>query len=287
MKIIFYHTPESREKRLAEAFASGVRALGDECTLFGEKYQGVPDAETDVAVLIGVKGRSRLILDTHRQASKHVVYLDKAFFRACSGDYFKASVDDFQPLDYLMKSNKPWDRWDHLSKRYGLRVLNRALCDGPLVYLGPSQKYARFHHLGDATEYAMSVLSRARQYTDREFIYRPKASWSGAVPIPGATFSRPPRELSDDLLTASALVVHGSNASADALLAGIPIISLGPSIAHNLAHWSLSAVEQLECPPAGLRSAWAKQVAYCQWTIPELKSGEAWSEMRPMCLNSL
>lgn len=284
MKIIFYHTPEGREKRLAESFSSGARMCGDECVLFGEKYQGIPDPEADVAVMIGVKGRSRLILDTYLAAGKHAVYLDKGFFRPASHDYIKVSVDGFQPLRYLYDVIRKPSRFEKLTEKFGIEIRQTPKNNGPAVYLGPSQKYAKFHRLGDATEYAMEILRRFRSVSDREFIYRPKASWGGAVPIPGAIFSRPPQELSTHLKNARLLIVHGSNASADATVAGIPVISLGPSIARPVNETNLEKAEESEVFPESVRFKWACQVAYCQWTIDEFKSGEMWFETRRLCV---
>mgnify|MGYP000660366880 CR=1 FL=1 len=283
MKIVFYHTPEGRERRLAEAFSQGAKVHGDECVLYGEKYQGVPDPEADVAVLIGVKGRSRLIMDSYKSVGKHVIYLDKGFFRAASHEYIKVSVDDFQPLRYLYDTIRSPSRFEKLVSKFGLEVKQTPRGSGPAVYLGPSQKYARFHRLGDATEYAMEVLKRFRIVSDRTFIYRPKASWNGAVPIPGAEFSRPPRELSSDLKNARLLIVHGSNASADAALAGIPVVALGPAIARPISETNLESSERSETFPESIRFKWACQVAHCQWTIDEFKSGEMWAETRGVC----
>lgn len=283
MKIIFYHTPEGRERRLAEAFARGTAAHGDECVLFGTKYQGIPDSEADVAVMIGVKGRSRLILDTYLAAGKHAVYLDKGFFRPASHDYIKVSVDGFQPLRYLYDVARGTSRLERLTSKFGIEVRQAPRGNGAAIYLGPSQKYARFHRLGDATEYAMEVLRKFRVVSDREFIYRPKASWGGAVPISGAFFSRPPRELSTDLKNARVLIVHGSNASADATLAGIPVIALGPAIARPVSETRIDQVEDSEVFPESVRFKWACQVSYCQWTLDEFKSGEMWSETRGLC----
>jgi len=283
VKIVFYHTPEGRERKIAEAFAAGAKVHGDQCVFFGEKYQGTPIEDADGAVLIGVKGRSRLILDTYRTAGKFVVYLDKAFFRACAHDYLKVSVNAFQPLEYLMLSDRPADRWERVRSKYGLDIKPPRNGSGAVVYLGPSQKYARFHRLGDATEYAMSVLDNVRKYTDRPFVYRPKASWNGAVPIPGALFSRPPRTLWDELKDDGILIVHGSNASADATIEGYPVISLGPSIASPVSESDFSMLNNSQVRSEAQREYWARQVAYCQWTLAEFYSGQMWKETRALC----
>jgi len=283
VKIVFYHSPEGRERKVAEAFAAGARALGDHCVLCGEKYQGTPVEDADGAVLIGVKGRGRLVLDSYRAAGKFVVYLDKAFFRACSREYLKVSVNAFQPLEYLMSIDRPADRWEKIRSKYGLEIRPPRAGGGAVVYLGPSQKYARFHRLGDATEYAMSVLNEVRKYTDRPFVYRPKASWNGAVPVPGALFSRPPRTLWDELKNDGVLVVHGSNASADATIEGFPVISLGPSIAQPVSGDDLSMVNGFRALSEKQREYWARQVAYCQWTLAEFYSGQMWKETRALC----
>jgi len=76
--------------------------------------------------------------------------------------------------------------------------------------------------------------------------------------------------LQDALARAAAVVTWNSNTGVDALLAGKPVVALGDgAMASPLAARELGG----QCNPD--REAWAYALAWKQWTLDEIRSGEA------------
>ena len=78
--------------------------------------------------------------------------------------------------------------------------------------------------------------------------------------------------ITDYLSDCWCLVTHSSNSAADALLAGIPVVTLGESACENVS-WG---VENIESPWWPERELWAHALAYHQFTLNEMREGTAW-----------
>lgn len=283
MRVTFWRSNKPLEHRLAERVGEGARALGlDYETRVTSEYDG-PLAETDVAIVLGVKGRSGEIFREHRVLGKHVVYVDKGYYRGRGDDpavklkYFRFSVDGFQPLAYFQAIPRPDDRW----RRLGFVFESRQPLGRHIIYAGSSQKYCDFQQIGDATKYAAKVVRAVRKYLPRhEIVYRPKPTWRDAVPIDGTTFSQGKKKIQEELIGAKALITHGSNAAFDAILAGVPCVVLGDAIAKPIAMQRLDQLQAVEFPNDTARYQWGCDLAYCQWTLDEMRSGEMWSYLQ-------
>lgn len=288
MKIVFYAADKHREGVLATAFKAGAEGHGEQVEIELTTHYSMPRSDTDVAVMIGVKGKSRLIIDDHRAMGKSIIYIDKGYFRIPNtypdrlsrSLYYKTSINDFQPLEYLMRRPMPGDRWEELQCRHHLEVKPWREEGERIVWLGPSQKYCNFHRLGDATEFSEKTIKLIAKRTTKKVVYRPKHSWADAVPIKGTEFSRPPTKIEDEFKTAYALATHGSNTSAEAILAGVPVLALGPAIARPLAETDIKKISNIRVPTDEERLQWLHNIAYCQWTVEEFTSGLAWSHLK-------
>jgi hypothetical protein len=72
------------------------------------------------------------------------------------------------------------------------------------------------------------------------------------------------------------LVTFSSIAAGEALLHGKPAITLGPNAAAPLCSQSLEAIEDPYIPSLDEVAAWARHIAYCQFTEAEMRDGTAW-----------
>lgn len=286
MRVTFYQSEKHREREIALAFQAGVQARGDECQIeMTHDYRG-PKEETDVAVVIGVKGVSQRCAQEHRDAGKQYVYIDKGYFKSGPQSasnlptYYKVAANAFQGVDYMMRQPYPQDRWEHIVQTHDLpRRLPRD--DGShVLIMGSSDKYTRFHGLGDATIYWAGIVQEIQKHTSCEIIYRPKHSWQYAKPLPGTIYSRPPRTLKEDLRNARVAVTHGSNSCVEAILSGIPVITLGPAIAAPICSSDLADISALKYPGDETRHQWLCAVAYSQYTTEEMAVGLAWKELK-------
>jgi hypothetical protein len=291
MKVAFYASDKPREIMLARALGQAIQADGGEFEIrrtadYGEddegndrKYPG-PSPDTDVACAFGVKGKSRQIIEDHCALGIATLYFDKGYSRD-KGEgghtlYSRISVNAADPLAYMMLKKRKPDRWTKL----GLRMLERKPAPGGHVLVCcSSDKYCGFHDLGSAHEHAQKLVSHLRKITERHLVYRPKPSQKGVRPVGGASLSHK-QSIGEALRGAHCVVTHGTTAAMDAILAGIPAVVLGGSIARPIAETDIEKVDDPFWPSIDKRLAWAAAMAYCQWTADELRSGEAWTHLK-------
>lgn len=83
------------------------------------------------------------------------------------------------------------------------------------------------------------------------------------------------RSLGDDLAGAAYVVTWNSNVATDAVLAGVPTIAFDEG---SMA-WPVTghALDEIVCP---LRERWAADLAWAQWQIDEIASGDAWEALK-------
>jgi hypothetical protein len=113
-------------------------------------------------------------------------------------------------------------------------------------------------------DWANDVAKRLKKYTQREIRIRPH---------PGNVPAKKP--LADDLAGAWAVVIWGSSAGVHALVAGIPVICESPYwICKEAAQLSIADIKK----PLNIdftRQAAMDKLAWAQWTLAEIQSGEA------------
>lgn len=278
----FYRSNKPLEHKMADAFAKMAAKAGIEFRkIVTSDYDG-PLEDTDIAVVMGVKGISKTCIAEHRMLGKTVIYIDKGYTRIKSEDpalsvkYWRISINAAQPLEYFQKIKRPKDRW----KKTGFKVFPRQEKTGNrIIFAGSSQKYCTFNRLGDATQYAKTVIKRASKSikdNDFEYIYRPKPSWKEAVEIEGSTFSQSRCGIDVELRKAHVLITHGSNAAMDAIRYGVPTLVLGDAIVKPIAMTEYSQLRKPTFPTDEERFQLFYDLAYCQWTVEEFESGEAW-----------
>lgn len=319
MKIVFYAADKPREHMLAGALKLGARAHGDDLEVrrtadFGEvldgperKYPG-PSPDTDVACCFGVKGRSREIYEMHRGMNIATLMFDKGYTRD-KGDnghtlYSRISVNAPDPSAYMMLTRRPDDRWKRIERNMPIPERRP---HGHVLICSSSEKYHEFHRLPTPHEWAVNLVGKIKKLCGNQIIYRPKPSSTqnqfGIVDtddpaelraalehynavmirnksVAGASFSNGASKIADALRGCHVVITHGSAASMDAVMAGVPVITLGGAVARPVAETDLDKIEKPHLPTEGARMAWLWAMSYCQWTVSELKSGEAWLQLK-------
>lgn len=280
MKVCFLASDKAREQQLADVFLRGCIAHGDDGFMRSLSASIVDDC--DAVCMVGVK--SREVFNAYRRAGKRIIYLDKGYSRhrveglARTWEFWRVSVGDHHPTATLMSVDRPFDRLERLK----LDIKPWRASGETLVIAGSSEKYHQFYGLVGPTKYATGLVSKLRKrgWTG-EIVYRPKPSWRDAVAIPGTRFSPGKEALTKLLESAHVLVTHGSNACFEAAIAGVPSIILGEAVAKPISSTSLRQLQQPMMVSDDLRRQWLANLAYCQWTLAEIESGEAWNIIRP------
>lgn len=270
---------KDREEGLALSLEAGLGVHGDSVAVSPIADFTEPDPEADVGAVFGLKGRSHEVMRAYRKAGKKTLMFDKALIRVPGGAFkqLRVSINDDTPYS-IVRRRRPPSRWQKF--RIDPRPHVERDADAPVVLALSSQKYCDYFGLGDATEYAQGIVAALARHTSRPIIYRPKPSWHDFVPIEGTRLSRRPEYLEDLLATAHVLVTHGSSAAIDAIIYGVPAITLGRCAASSVAGRRIRDVIAPPFPSEAERWQWLCNLAWCQWSVEELTSGEAWDFIR-------
>ena len=279
MNVTFYAAMDKgREMMLANAIARGADLAGDKVNIRPAVSYSADD-RPDAACVFGVKENSRLIVEDLSRRGIPWIYIDKGFTRSKGGnghtEYSRVCVNAVHPLDYMMVP-RSGDRWERL----GITLKPERQNGRHILVCGASAKMHRFLGLSEPSVWARDVISQLRETTARPIVYRPKPSWRERVAVPGAGLSPSGRPLRDDLVDCHAVVTYATTVAADAIFAGVPAVALGPSIARPVSSQTLEGIDQITMPSQDKVRRWAESMAYCQWTVDEMASGEAWGYVR-------
>lgn len=276
MNLIFYASEKPREQELAAALIKGAKVHGWDAEQRELCASPMIERGTTAVCMVGVK--SKRLFDIAKAARAVPVMFDKGYVRTRRADsrvwdFWRVAVGAHHPTDTTLMSKKmPGDRCEQL----GLQTSPWRQRGYSIVIAGSSAKYHDFYGLPDPTTWAEGIVAELQRLTDRPIIYRPKPSWKEAVKIKGTQWSSGGESISGALQGAWALVTHGSNASFEAALMGVPSVILGDGVARPISSTSLEDVEE---PRLGKREQWLNNLAYHQWTETELRSGEAFEHV--------
>lgn len=264
-----------RAATVCQAMCEGVRHCGTQVhEIMEEYYSGV---HYDVAIFYGLFGKCRQAFNDYRKAGKKAVYVDLGYWGRTEGGklygYHKVSVNDRHPTAYFQNRLHSADRFS----RFGLEIKPWRKDGRHILVAGMGIKAASVEGFPDGHAWEHKVVEELRRHTDRTIIYRPKPSWGGATGIPGTVFSPREQRLEEVLRDCWAVVTHHSNVACDALLEGIPVFC-EQGVAKPMGHADLAKIETPLYPD--WRSQWAWDVAYCQWTPSEMRSGEVWRHLK-------
>jgi len=113
--------------------------------------------------------------------------------------------------------------------------------------------------------------ARALQARGHDVRFRPHPL-SGGVCLPGVATLPATMPLADALAGAAFVVTINSNAGVDAVLAGVPTVTLD----EGAMAWPVTG-HAMAMPPVPDRAAWATALAWKQWRMDEIASGHAWA----------
>lgn len=279
MIVTFYASDKPRELMLAAAIGEGIRNAGHDFRI------DTPDnySPSECAIFFAVKGSSRRILQSQLAHGGHAVYLDKGYTRkkgrGSHTEYTRVVVNDYGPGRYMMLENRPDDRLLKLGMHMSRR---RKVKNGHILYCGSTQKYHDFHDIADCDTYARTIFEACKTYwPNREIIYRPKPGMRVPEKFPYIRISKGTESLHGLFEGCHVVVTHGATSAMEAVLAGVPTICAPQCIAAPVsASWQKG---QPLFPSDDLRYQWASNAAYCEWTLDELCSGEAWAYIQQEC----
>lgn len=151
-------------------------------------------------------------------------------------------------FERLKVSFKPWNK-------QGRNVVITPLTGGMATYWLPLRDGLHEKRWLD------TVVEEVSRNTDRPIIVKQKGAGT----------------MAEALRDAWCVVTHSSVSALDAILNGIPVIHLSESCAAPVAR---DHVRYIENPVYPDREPWFWTLANHQWTLDEIRSGEAWEKVR-------
>jgi hypothetical protein len=211
------------------------------------------------AILRGVTKRKQM--EICRSVGRDFYYIDTGYFGNGKHKLYhritKNNVQNFGPI-----IDRPNDRLS----RTGVQ-LTKFRPGTNILLAPPSQKLLNLYDI-NLDEWLQQTQDEIKRHTDRPVVIRIKQGRSARV-----NDNTMEMALAQDV---HCLVTFSSIAAGEALLLGKPAITLGPNAASALCSQSLDNINNPYVPTLDEVAAWARHMAYCQFTEEEMRNGTAW-----------
>jgi hypothetical protein len=275
---IFYESDaEEAAREVLKGFATGVRMAGDRLRVSKiEQY-----VDCDVAVMFGLYKKKfphtkprRRIWNQHRSQGKPVLVLDSGYVKR--DVYFSAGWNGLNGMAEIQSVDLPPDRWELLDTplRQQVRTGSHVLVIGQVPWDASCQH-------ASITKWCRKTVAELRDRTSRPVIFRPHpmVDHPYRYRVKGVLLSA--RTLAEDFQNCHVVVTFNSNTGVDAIIAGIPVLSMDPgSMVYRITDHDLSWIDYPNFPGYEVQRSWAANLAYRQWNVEEFRSGLAWQYLR-------
>lgn len=292
--------------KVCDCFIAGVNACGDKAiSLFWDRGNELKALrklnKCDVVVQYGEWnfGRNKLRGVVHEYCHKNntpKIILDIGFVlnyrkeaHSNMKQYSSVGMGRFKRDGEYFNKNSRSDRWEYLEAK-GVKVKPWRKDGKHIVIFGQNNNAASTAHI-DFPGWLMQTLKMIKKQTKRPVIYRqhPNAKLED-IPIgvngylpenlrKDFKLSRPDKTIEYDLHQAWCSITKTSNACVESLLEGVPVITDDElTIAYDVCGHDFSDIENPHMPD---RTQFFYDLAYCQWSIPEIKVGMPWMHLKP------
>lgn len=237
------------------AFAEGAEKAGAKVKIIQPDQFSYLLNAFDAAAVFGILRGSDRVIRVCQRTGKNLFWIDHAYFCRMDPQHsgfsdnscYRISLNHHQAIQFR---RRPSDRWEKYLDR--VPVLPWRPIDDSLPYLfcPAAPDWVRWHGS------AIPIFEREMR------------SWVAPYPIRlrGRDATVP---LSQDLSSCRGVVAFSSNVAVDALLAGVPVFVSKESVCHEF-----SRLNHLN-PWRGDRSMLLNHLAYSQFSVGEIRSGEA------------
>jgi len=210
-------------------------------------------------VLRGITKRKQM--EACKAVGRDFYYIDTGYFgNGKKKTYHRITKNDVQWFGPII--DRPGDRLSVTGVRPKKMKAGTNILIAP-----PSQKLLNNYDIV-LEDWLDNVQQQIKNHTDRPIVIRTKQGRSTRV--------------NDDTMEMAldrdihCLVTFSSIAAGEALLHGKPAITLGPNAAGPLCSHDISEIEHPKKPSLDEVEAWARHIAYCQFTEVEMRDGTAW-----------
>lgn len=260
-----------RSGMVCGAMARGIVAAGDQVRQISYLDYTTPDH--DACVFYGYVPQLQKIMAEYRALDKPAVYVDLGYWRreGLTG-YHKVVVNGRHPTAYFQNRRHKGDRF----KTLGVTISPWRIGGHNILLAGMGHKASVIAEGMAFERFERDAAETLLQHTKRPVFYRPKPNDIHGKPIAGTTFARD-LDLERIMSDCHAVVTHHSNVAVDALMAGVPAFCWH-GVAAPMALQDMTQIERPWFP--GDRERWANDVAFTQFSVPEIAAGVAWRHLK-------
>lgn len=233
--------------------------------------------EADIAVVFGVyKSRVKIswprgkVIEKQLAAGKPVLVLETGYINRGDGEdnHYAAGFNGLNGRADFKNKNMPADR----AEKLGVRLKDRQYGE-KILLCGQVPQDASVDHI-DIARWLNDARDEIKSRTSREIVFKthPQAQ---VGPIEGCGYTTKP--LLEAIQGCQCVVTFNSNAAVEAVIEGVPVFAFDAgSMALAVANTEWDALDSPALPD---RTQWLSDLAYCQWNLDEMRSGEAWSHL--------
>lgn len=217
----------------------------------------------DLAVCWGVKKKLEIASGRRALILERGYVGDRKYWTSCGYDGLNGRAD-------FCNRNSPGDRWD----KYHSDTMKpwQSNPDGYVLLIGQVR--------GDASikgvDFEAWANETARKLIDsgERVLFRDHPLQKIGMSVPGVESST--EFLERDLAGAKYVVTYNSNTGVDATLAGVPAVTCD----EGAMAWEVTGHDPLMMPKKCDREQWARNLAYCQWSLNEIENGTMWDHLK-------
>ena len=276
---LFWKSANSDHERnfLREVALPGLAVAGDQVAIAFDDYEDCDVAFILYSPRLGGAEVSRFKRRIRHCHGQNLLILEMPLTRGARGGHSRLGFDHVHRGGRFTYGARPDDRF----LRLGLRAEPWRSGGDAVIVAGQIDDDYSLDGL-DAFEWACDVASHVRK-SEPSVVVRThpldtSSRWDEFGAASGIEISR--RPLEEDLGRAACWVSYTSGSSIDAVLAGVPSVTLSPD---NFC-WDVCrhALKDIRNPLFADRQPLLNRLAYSQWSAEEIGSGEAWRHLRPL-----
>jgi len=272
MKTNFYLVHDEVHNRV-------IRSLYEGCPTDKELLDVTHYTPSDVAVVFGVYKKAvpfshyrGQVIEEQRRRQRKTIVLETGYINRGNGPehHYAVGFNGLNGRADFRNQFSPDDRF----RKLGIDVKPWTINENGVVLLCGQVPWDASVQDINMPEWILDMAHLIQQITDREIVFRPHPL-APMSPIKGIEYSTAP--VMQDLNRAKTVVTFNSNTAVEAVLEGIPSFSFDVgSMAYAVTDHDLNNIEN---PKMCDRAQWVYDLAYTQWTLDEMRSGETWAHL--------
>lgn len=281
---IYYIGVKSGDKGYNDKHMAALRAFAEGCRKTGLEVrarsfsEGLFDTPGDYAVMFGTYKRAidftrprQELLDHQKKHDRDTVVIDSGYVKR--DEYYMVGLNGLNGrADFRLGMEMPGDRWEKLGvelkpKRED-KPYNHVLLCGQVPWDASVQ---HTNHI----EWLQGIANKLVNLTNRPTIFSRHPLSPSNIYLRGIQ-NAAASHLPTYLQGCHATICFNSNSGVESVIAGVPTLSFDEgSMVYDISSHDLVDLDDPYFPDDETRRDWANDLAYCQWNIDEMRSGDA------------